>query len=65
MAEEADPTEAAPAGHASGDSIAVGVACKTDTSTDSRHVVTEAMVHLKRRIAHRAEGAGWGITGPL
>eukprot|EP00959_Pyramimonas_sp_CCMP1952_P224420 4692552-Pyramimonas_sp.AAC.1 len=60
MDEEVDPAGAAPAGCASDDSISADVTCKTDAPIDPRCVVAEAMgLSLGRRIAYRAEGAGW------
>eukprot|EP00959_Pyramimonas_sp_CCMP1952_P343358 7192275-Pyramimonas_sp.AAC.1 len=60
MAAEVDPADAAPAGCASGDSIAADVACKTGAPIDPGYVVTEAMdLAPGRRIAYRAEGVGW------
>eukprot|EP00959_Pyramimonas_sp_CCMP1952_P114439 2392765-Pyramimonas_sp.AAC.1 len=63
MADEVDPADAAPAGCASDDSIATGVTFKTDTPTDPRYVVPEAMdLSPGRPIAYRAEGIGWFKT---
>eukprot|EP00959_Pyramimonas_sp_CCMP1952_P404534 8478293-Pyramimonas_sp.AAC.1 len=60
MAEGVDPADAAPAGYASGDSIATCVACKTGAPIVPRCVVTEAIdLSPGRRIAYRAEGVGW------
>eukprot|EP00959_Pyramimonas_sp_CCMP1952_P374688 7847351-Pyramimonas_sp.AAC.1 len=60
MAEEVDPTDAAPAGYASGDSIATDVTYETDTPIDPEYTVAADMdLSPGRRIAYRAEGASW------
>eukprot|EP00959_Pyramimonas_sp_CCMP1952_P033254 697774-Pyramimonas_sp.AAC.2 len=59
MAEEVDPTDAAPEGYESSTSGITDVACQTDTSTDPNYFVTEDVgLSPGRRIAHRARSVG-------